>query len=88
MKGYRSLYDKIRTGYRVKSLRLASFLDGYVYAVNRLLAENFEDIDDALKKVYSSDKPLKVFCRERSGYSARTLSRLVGERSDVTLVEE
>ena len=86
-KAYAELYVFIRESYGVKRLSRAKFSDGFVYAKNVLLPENFESIDQMLRTVYFRQKPLRVYCKPARSYSYRQLCRLACENENVIILK-
>ena len=84
-KGYVELYGHIKECYRVKRLRRASFADGFVYTVNVLLPENFDEVDCALRDIYFANKPVSASCKKSNRYAMRTLTRLIKEGREISL---
>ena len=51
--GYTDLFEVIKEKYRTDELRTSTFHDGSAYSKNKVLADNFEEVDGALLKIWS-----------------------------------
>ena len=70
-----------------EKLSSARFFDGYVYTVNKLLPDNFDEVDDALRRVYYSKMPITVSYGKNAAYARRQLERLIEEGGKIQLVD-
>ena len=52
--GYAELFDLIKESYQVDKLEVSSFHDGSAYSKNKVIADNFEEIDAALLKLWNN----------------------------------
>lgn len=78
--GYTDLFEVIREGYGADKLRTSTMHDGSAYSKNKLLADNFEAVDNALLELWRDEK--KTVCIEkRSDYVARSLSFTESEQN-------
>lgn len=73
-KKYLDVIPYIQERYGVKKLRPSTFKDGSAYTKNRILAENFNEIDTSLRKLYNiSDRPTDVFYDKNDEYVCRSI---------------
>lgn len=84
-KGYTELYEQIKKSYKVNKLKRSKLSDGYIYTVNVLLPENFEQIDATLRKIYFGNEFVSVFCSKTNNYAMRILLRLADENEKIKL---
>ena len=59
--GYTDLYDVIKERYRTDKLETSRFHDGSAYSKNKILADNFDEVDDALLAIWrNSEKTVRA----------------------------
>ncbi len=78
--GYTDLYDVIKGKYETDKLRTSTMHDGATYSKNRLLPDNFEDIDNALLTIWRDGKKTVKLCKS-SEYIRRSLSFTESEQN-------
>ena len=71
--GYLHLYDLIKNRYNVDKLKTSTFHDNSAYSDNRLIPENFEEIDKFLYTVFNSKGKVYVDPRTEYNYTSLTL---------------
>lgn len=84
-KGYVELYEHIKKSYKVRKLKRSKLSDGYIYTVNVLLPENFNEVDATLRDIYYAKDFVSVSCNKSNRYAIKTLRRLVGENDKIKL---
>ena len=73
-KKYLDLIPYIQERYGIERLRNSTFKDGSAYTKNRILAENFAKIDEALLKLFrTSNSPTDAFYDKGDEYVTRTI---------------
>jgi hypothetical protein len=82
---YEDVYDKIKVAYGVTKLTRPPKSADRSYAKHRLLPKNLQEVDDGLKKVFYSNKYLKVYAKRRSFAFVQlsSMKRVLGKRFDL-----
>ena len=76
-KKYPNVFPYIKERYNTDKLRMSTFKDGSAYTKNRILAENLNEIDNALRELYKvSDKPTDVHYDKGDDYVSRTIEHM------------
>ncbi|MBQ9797107.1 MAG: glycosyltransferase family 2 protein [Clostridia bacterium] len=77
--GYKSLYPLIMEKYGVTELKRSTWHDSSVYYRARLLPDNIEEIDAALRPLFDVDAPTKVCYARKDTYVKRMMAVLKEE---------
>lgn len=72
--GYKTLYPLIQSTYGIKKLKKSTRADGRAYAHSRLLPENIEEIDAALRPLFDCHGTVRVCYNTRDPYVGRVLN--------------
>ncbi len=73
---FEALYPVIREVYGVEELKKSTRRDGAAYYKARLLPNNIEEIDAALRPLFENDAPTSVKYQRGDRYTAKTIARL------------
>ncbi len=71
--GYKSLYPLIQSTYGIKKLKKSTRADGRAYTHSRLLPENIEEIDAALRPLFDESGEVSLSYNARDPYVCRVL---------------
>ncbi len=76
-KKYLGVIPYIKERYGVQKLRMSTLKDGSAYTKNRILAENFADIDASLHELFKkSDKPTDANYDKKDTYVCRCIEQI------------
>ena len=75
--GHIDLYDYIKEKYNQEKLELAYVKDSTLYIGNRLLGDNFSDIDRELYRAYKAEGSINVIYNKKDSYTAKSIDYLV-----------
>ncbi len=78
------LYDYIKEKYKVEKLEASTKKDGELYLKTKLIADNFHEIDKALRKIYFTKGNVTVIFDESDQYVLRTMKYIERMKHDVT----
>lgn len=78
--GHTDIYETIMEKYRVNKLHTSTLHDGAAYSKNRLLADNFDEVDASLLKIWCDGKKTVKLGR-RSDYVTRSLAFTESEQN-------
>lgn len=78
------VYDYIKEKYHVEKLSISTKKDGEIYQKTKLIADNFHEIDKALRKIYFTKGNVTVIYDESDVYVSRTMKYIERIKHDVT----
>lgn len=84
---YVELYDYIKEVYKTDKLSLSKFKDGAVYASNKLLPKNFDEIEEELVFLWNTSVPTQISPRGADAYTKTALEYIAEHNENVTLTE-
>lgn len=64
--GYKNLFEIIKKEYGVNKLKTSPLSHSKIYSSHKLLPQNFDEIENQLKKIYYSNRYLKIFVNKKS----------------------
>jgi len=63
---YKQLINYIKDKFKVEKLKTSPAKDSKIYAKHKLLPQNFDEIEEQIKKIYYSNKYLKIYVDKKS----------------------
>ena len=83
---YTDMFEKIKSAYGVKKLTKLPWVAHRPYAKHKLLPKNLDEIEEALQKVFFSNKHLIVYVKKHSyAFDELVIMKLLlGKRFDIT----